>query len=213
MGRQRSAQQAAEFGCVQLSPQKAGLSHIDSPYTAHPNLPLSTNNTVAFPRNNADVQPVKPQPNKLALLVALEAAVRKQPTLTALFMHAVNETHALLQFDQAVVVQFNRRNIAVIEAVNGIATHDVNGAMSGAVVRLVNSFKFPEKPRSISLESSPQFKNFRFKNVYWAPLLDRKGKVFGGMLLARQTPWEEPDGLIVQRIAECYAHAARALHV
>jgi multidrug efflux pump subunit AcrA (membrane-fusion protein) len=201
---------------VQLSPQKAGLSHKDSPYRTHPDPTSPPDNTVAFPgqavARAAQVGPPPPrQPSRLELLVSLEAAIRQQPTLTALFLHAVNETRQLLGFEQAVLVRFDRRQKARIETVSSVARHDGNGVISSSLERLINRLKLKDKPGAHLISPGDLKTDYPFRESFWAPIADRKGKLIAGLFLLRDTPWEESDGLIIQRIAGCYGHAMRAL--
>ncbi|CAI8851150.1 efflux RND transporter periplasmic adaptor subunit [Kosakonia quasisacchari] len=47
--------------------------------------------------------------------------------------------------------------------------------------------------------------------VLWAPLKDRKGRVFGGIWYAREQPWQDAETLLVEQLAHAFSHAWLAL--
>lgn len=47
--------------------------------------------------------------------------------------------------------------------------------------------------------------------VLWAPLKDRKGRVFGGIWCAREQPWQDAETLLVEQLAHAFSHAWLAL--
>jgi hypothetical protein len=47
--------------------------------------------------------------------------------------------------------------------------------------------------------------------VFWLPLLDHKGQVFGGLWLARDNPWNPSEQVLLSQLGDTYSHAWLAL--
>jgi len=48
-------------------------------------------------------------------------------------------------------------------------------------------------------------------HVFWLPLIDPQGRVFGGVWLARDTPWNPAEQVLLAQLGDTYSHAWRAL--
>ncbi len=47
--------------------------------------------------------------------------------------------------------------------------------------------------------------------VFWLPLLDHQGEVFGGLWLARDNPWSPSEQVLLAQLGDTYSHAWLAL--
>lgn len=190
---------------MQLSPQKAASSTMNSPNRTHPALPTDASNMVAFPTPGG-----KQGPSRLEQLLTLEAAIREQPSAAALALHSVNEPLALLGFEQAFFLRFNGRGRARVEAVSSVADPDRTSQLLRAVAVAVSSFAEPDHPR-IGRVLLPADQRYPFSNALWLPMNGRDGRLFAGLLALRGKDWTEGDLIVGKRLAGTYSHALQAL--
>ncbi|RON05330.1 HlyD family secretion protein [Pseudomonas brassicacearum] len=47
--------------------------------------------------------------------------------------------------------------------------------------------------------------------VFWLPLIDRQGQVFGGLWLARDVPWNPSEQVLLSQLGDTFSHAWLAL--
>lgn len=48
-------------------------------------------------------------------------------------------------------------------------------------------------------------------SALWVPLRDRQQVLFGGLWIAREQPWSEPEQALLRQLGDCYSHAWLAL--
>jgi multidrug resistance efflux pump len=53
--------------------------------------------------------------------------------------------------------------------------------------------------------------DYPFQTWRWQPLLDPEGRAFAGLLVARSSPFSDPDVVRIERVADTVGHAWRAL--
>jgi multidrug resistance efflux pump len=181
---------------------------MNSPYRAHPALPLpEPTNTIPF----KPPQPKPPQPSKLELLLNLEGAIRQQSKRAALALHAVNETRALVGFEQAFLFRLNRNGKLVLDMASSVSRIELHAPLMRALTTAVAALKDLNKICHVNLQNNLHTVDYPFLHGLWAPMLDRRGKCFGGLLFAKGEPFVEADGLIAARLGQTYAHAFTAL--
>jgi HlyD family secretion protein/Biotin-lipoyl like len=181
---------------------------MNSPYRVHPALPLAErNNTIPF----KSPQSKPPQPSKLELLVGLEGAIRQQSKRAALALHAVNETRALVGFEQAFLFRLNRNGKPVMDMASSVSRIELHAPLTRALTKAVSGLPELKKACDVDLKNSLHTDDYPFSYGFWAPMLDRKGKCFGGLLFFRMEPFAAADGLIATRLGQTYAHAFTAL--
>lgn len=153
----------------------------------------------------------------LGVLLHVERAAREAASLFDLQHVAANETRKVNRARQIFVVELSRK--PKVKAATGVGSIDGASMLAGAVADLVQrlgseasldkpvDFRLPAftAPRSELASSYP------YRDLLWAPLCDRDGRAFAGLLLARDTPWTEAETTITLRLAATYAHAWRAL--
>jgi multidrug efflux pump subunit AcrA (membrane-fusion protein) len=181
---------------------------MNSPYRAHPALPLEQRgNTIPFP----NAPPKSAGPSKLERLVGLEGEIRQQPKRSALALHAVNETRALIGFEQAFLFTLNRNGKPVMDLASSVARIENQAPLIRAITLSVKELPDLKKSGVVTLKIAQRTENYPFEHGFWSPFLDAEGKCFGGLLFARKTAFAEGDCLIAARIGETYAHAFRTL--
>ena len=159
------------------------------------------------------------QPSRLELLVTAEGALRELPSAQAVEIFAVNETRALLGFSQAFFMTLDSRGRARARAVSGLAVVDRNAPLIRTMEKLAGRMHARLREDATvaraRLDEFPQeaeeAADWPFGAFQWCALRDRKGRAFGGLLLARKEDWEEADAVIGARLAGAIAHALMAL--
>lgn len=168
--------------------------------------------------------PRQPAPNAQLLLLStflqLEKEVRQADALTEIGFIAVNETHRLVSYDQAILWGFTRTGGVRIETVSAISEVDENAPFIRWLVRLIKSRQKDRehamKPHLIAQADLPGelhsgWEEWAYGQALWAPFIHVRHGYLGGMLLFRRQPWKEAEQALVERIAEAYAHAWGAL--
>lgn len=154
----------------------------------------------------------------LDLLLKVEGEARHAATVSELAFLIANETIRITRSRQAFVLAGGPTNY-VVKAASSVGSVDRNSPRIRWIEAIVSSLR-----KEVGLQSARDFvlpafcppgdeehKNFPFQFIAWVPFSLRDGHVFGGMLLAREIPWVEPDLLIARRLADTYAHAWAAL--
>ncbi len=181
---------------------------MNSPQRVHPALPIEPRgNTIPFPA----ASPKPQQPSKLEQLLAIEGAIRQQPKRSALALHAVNETRALIGYDQAFLFRFNRNGKPVMDMSSSVARIEAQAPLIRAITKDLKGLSDFNKPGVLLLASAVKYETYPFARGFWSPFLNKNGECFGGLLFAKAEPFAESDGMIAVRVGQTYAHAFRAL--
>jgi len=157
-------------------------------------------------------------PKGIDLLLKVEADARRADTVSELAFLIANDTIRVLRCRQVLVLAGGVDQMKV-KAVTSIGSVDRNSPRIRWIEALVGGVKRDgglQSPRDFALPAfappdNPEVESFPFRFLAWIPFCLRNGKVFGGMLLAREIPWAEPDLVIARRIGETYGHAWSAL--
>ncbi|MDE2445570.1 MAG: HlyD family efflux transporter periplasmic adaptor subunit [Alphaproteobacteria bacterium] len=189
---------------------------MNSPYRTHPALPhvvqAATAKTIPFPAAAAAPPPRPQGPSKLERLVALEGEIRNLPTASAIGLHALNETQALVGHEQAFWIRLDRRGVPKVELASSIARVDAQAPLFRQLVMNLRKAKDLREPVPINLKFSHKQEAYPFEHGFWAPFLDRrKGACFGGILFVRAKAFDEAEVLIAKRLGQTYGHAFLAL--
>lgn len=155
----------------------------------------------------------------LGLLLRVEGMARQAANLAELGHLMANETRKLNRARQIFVISLDDSGAPRVAAASGVSVIDPRAAMVEAVVGLLKTVA-----RERGLQTSVDFtlpaycdadsdlaKAYPFREMAWQPLLDRKKRVFAGLLMARENVWSEDDLSISNRMAETFAHAWREL--
>ncbi len=178
---------------------------------------------VASQKTTPKISTVSPEQNNsriLQVLISLEKEVRQVESIKALQYLAVNETRKLVQARQIYMFEATLpgSDKFQVKAVSSITTPDRNlpviqwfERMTKAMSEDVGSgqpniFKIPTY-----CQDDQEIKTYPFGHMLWIPLKAHDGKVFSGMMLAREREWTEAESNIATQLAEIYAHAWSAL--
>lgn len=106
-----------------------------------------------------------------------------------------------------------------VRAVTGVSALDPNAPFVAFVEQaVVQLFKLErvQQARVVAAEqlSAPvraDWQSLSAAQVFWLPLIDRQGAVFGGLWLARDTPWNPSEQVLLAQLGDTYSHAWLAL--
>ncbi|MGE0698266.1 MAG: HlyD family efflux transporter periplasmic adaptor subunit [Hyphomicrobiaceae bacterium] len=160
-----------------------------------------------------------PDTAALSLFLRLEAAAREAGDLTALRHLAANETRKLNRARQALVVEIDRNGKARVVAISSLATVNRQSEVVNGVEMLLARLGQDKGLADAAELRLPAYcdpdsalaTSYPFPELAWLPFLDRSGRVFAGLLLARDTPWTADEIAVTLRLAGVYAHAWREL--
>lgn len=171
---------------------------------------------VSRPESGSAVTPLRPpQPELggLAELLRYESDVRKQASVDELVYFVANESRALLGYDQMFVLrQAMVGEGFAVRAASSLATIDRNAPLIQAIEKAAAGFgdtTIPVDAENVS--DDPAIADYPFHHWLWSPLKGRDGGVFGGLLMARSTPWTEADIVRTGRLNETIGHSWLAL--
>ncbi|MGE0854474.1 MAG: efflux RND transporter periplasmic adaptor subunit [Hyphomicrobiaceae bacterium] len=165
---------------------------------------------------------VKPRDAEVAaleLLLRVEALARNAGDLPELHQVIANETRKLSRARQIFVIKVRAGGQAEVVQVSGVSAIDPRATLIEAIVALMRGIE-QERKLSVPVEFSlPAYcgkdselaTTYPFREMVWLPFLDRSKSVFGGMLLARETPWNSSEVTVAGRLSDAYAHAWREL--
>lgn len=157
----------------------------------------------------------------LATLTHLEGQVRAARTLQELQFVAVNETRRLIPYDHAVLLSATDSERAPYRAVtaSSVAVIDLDAPMLvwlEKVVQAVRTAQPGDAPIVVEQGSLPErlradWQEFVRGHVLWCPLKHPDASIPGGLWIERESPWQDNDVTIVQRLTGSYAYAWKAL--
>ncbi len=158
-------------------------------------------------------------PNGLEVLLHLEEQARSIETEQELHFFIANETRRLVRYRQCIVFQKHPDRHFKIAAVSSLTLVDRTSpfiiAMEDALTKLGKEQPLEAKHEfSLSAYCPEAFKDsdaHPFDEALWIPFNTPGGEVFAGILLTRETPWDEQQITIARRLAGAYAHAWWAL--
>lgn len=159
--------------------------------------------------------------NATAILLELEAEIRRQQTEKELVFHLLNETRRLLPMRQAFCLA--RRGTAGALQVIGassLAAVDRNAPMVRWVERVVAALPPGQRdgaaPHAFDRAAyggadDPDAQAHPFGHALWLPMRRPDGSALGGALMFADQPWDEAQSRVAHRLADTYAHAWSAL--
>lgn len=155
----------------------------------------------------------------LAIVLRIERLARDASSLAELRHLAANETRKLNRSRQIFVIAFGEAGDPSVETVSGIAVPDPQSLLVDAVRRLVARLRAEHglrEPVEFTLPAycdagSELATSYPFRELAWVPFHDRRERLFGGLLMAREGIWTKDDCAISSRLASTLAHAWREL--
>lgn len=165
-----------------------------------------------------DIQKTKEQLRNALRLLQLEADARLAESTQELLYHLANETADVLGWRQMFVLHRKGRKMRV-RASSSVARIDPHAPiicwLEDTVATLENTegiatsaaFSLPAYAPKNAQETS----EYPFRHLMWVPLVTSRNIVYGGMLLARDTPWKPAHTSLAERVSATYVHAQSRL--
>ncbi|MBK1670371.1 hypothetical protein CKO28_20310, partial [Rhodovibrio sodomensis] len=165
------------------------------------------------------MQATDPKLRGFSTFLQLERAARHAESVEALGFVAVNETRRLLNFRQAVLAAGGESARPRVQAVSGVSVldrdapfvrwteallADLAGQADAREVRRIGPDAVPAKRRA-------GWHEFAGGHALWVPLIAPDGELLGILWMIREAAWSDGDAVLAERLADCYAHAWRAL--
>ncbi len=149
-----------------------------------------------------------------ARFLDLERQTRAARTPAQLGYSLVNDGQALFGFRHAVLLIAGK-----VKAVTGVSAVEPNAPFVAFVEQAVAQlFKQGQlnQARVIAAEAVSEsvqadWRSLSAGQVFWLPLIDHQGQVFGGLWLARDLPWSAPEHVLLSQLGDTYSHAWLAL--
>ncbi|WP_135078503.1 HlyD family efflux transporter periplasmic adaptor subunit [Terasakiella sp. SH-1] len=156
---------------------------------------------------------------RLLKLLELEREARHATTRETLSYHVATRTRELLEYKQLILFRCNRQNQVMVETVSDVSVPDRHSSyciwLQQAAKHIMAS-QAAGKIHKVSPEGLPEdlaeaWSQWMPDNVLWVPLITPQGQCVGAIWLCRPTPWVEAEIVLLERLADCYAHSWEAL--
>ncbi|KKA04984.1 multidrug transporter [Pseudomonas ogarae] len=149
-----------------------------------------------------------------ARFLDLERQTRAARTPAQLSYSLVNDGQALFGFRHAALLIAGK-----VQAVTGVSTVEPNAPFVAFVEQAVAQlFKqgVLKQARVIAADGVSEsiradWRSLSAGQVFWLPLIDHQGEVFGGLWLARDLPWTPSEQVLLSQLGDTYSHAWLAL--
>ncbi|MHA6493524.1 efflux RND transporter periplasmic adaptor subunit [Pseudomonas borbori] len=155
-----------------------------------------------------------PVEHVFAQFLALQQQARAARNIESLAYAIVNDSQALFGFRHAALLIAGR-----VKAVSGISIVDPNApfvAFVESAAGQLQAQQLAHKPQvvdaaSMNAETLADWRSLSAGSVFWLPLLDLQGELFGGLWIAREQPWSDAEQPLLSQLGDCYSHAWLAL--
>ncbi|MCA9472512.1 MAG: biotin/lipoyl-binding protein [Nitrospirales bacterium] len=157
----------------------------------------------------------------LFTLLQLEPQARMAQSIKELHFLAVNETRRLLPYRQAFLFKAgaNLKSRCQLETASSVPAIRRDAPLTLWLEQTLHALRqkegVPEKQLFSADECPPDLKNgwkeFSFPHVLWCPFILPDKTFLGGLWLAKDTPWQDSEATIAQRLCDTYAHAWGAM--
>ncbi|WP_404380354.1 efflux RND transporter periplasmic adaptor subunit [Caenispirillum salinarum] len=164
-------------------------------------------------------------------LLQLEREARHAETEDALRFVLVNQTRRLVAYRQAVLVRLEGPGRFAVEAVSNVPVIDRDAPFVRWLTRVLKTLRpdqpptadavaeeAPGQPESRCLDAAALPEPLRAEwsewwppEVLWQPLKGADGRLLGGLVLAREQPFQPAEQVLADRLADAYGHAWEAL--
>lgn len=163
----------------------------------------------------AGAPPVSP----LLTLLQLEREARHAQSLEGLRFVIANRTRTLLSYRQAIVLTWSQDQLASVVAVSDVPAPDVNAPQLRwvtACARHLSAHEDSRRPHRVDRDGltereRAEWAEWSAAHVLWVPLVKPDGQPVGVLWLSRAEPFADEEIVLVERLAETYAHAWGAL--
>ncbi|MDN5516006.1 MAG: biotin/lipoyl-binding protein, partial [Pseudomonas sp.] len=149
-----------------------------------------------------------------ALFLGLEQQARKAANTEQLAFSMVNDGQALFGFRHAALLIAGK-----VQALTSISVVEAHSPFVAFVERATSTLLKHERldeghnvdPTHLDEQARADMADLSAPHAYWLPLKNRSGETFGGLWLARDTPFSEAEQSLLRQLADTYAHAWLAL--
>lgn len=149
-----------------------------------------------------------------AQFLELERLTRAARTTEQLAYSLVNDAQALFGFRHAALLIAGK-----VRSVTGVSSVEPNAPFVAFVEQAVSQLARLERAKAATVVPLDAFsdsirndwQSLSALQVFWLPLIDRDGELFGGIWLARDTPWSPPEQVLMAQLGDTYSHAWLAL--
>ena len=156
------------------------------------------------------------RPDPLAILLDLARRSRAASDASELAFVAVNDTHALAPYRQAALWVAG----AGVQALSGVVQVEANAPYVQWLDRVCRALAAETAPRALAAADLPgaeadEWDEWLPAHALWLPVPAGKGErgpAAGGLLLARDQPWQKQDIVLLAEWAAIWRHARHALH-
>nr|VFK41463.1 MAG: HlyD family secretion protein [Candidatus Kentron sp. TC]VFK42661.1 MAG: HlyD family secretion protein [Candidatus Kentron sp. TC]VFK57035.1 MAG: HlyD family secretion protein [Candidatus Kentron sp. TC] len=148
----------------------------------------------------------------ISALLQLQERIWAVRTIEELAFIAVNETHMMTPYRQAILWIRNKGVVAV----SGVAAPEKDAPFIQWVRRLLSGPMMENSPRPLGpsdLEQgdAEEWRDWLPDYGFALPLAETNGKRFGLLLLVRDESWLAPDAALLRHLAATYSHAWTSL--
>jgi len=149
-----------------------------------------------------------------ARFLDLERQTRAAQTPAHLAYSLVNDGQALFGFRHAALLIAGK-----VQAVTGVSAVEPNSPFVAFVEQAVAQlFKREQLQQArviaadvLSESLQAEWQSLSAAQVFWLPLIDRQGEVYGGLWLARDVTWNPAEQVLLAQLGDTYSHAWQAL--
>lgn len=150
----------------------------------------------------------------LAELLQLQSRARSRETPEELAFFIVNETHNLVKYRQALLWNSDKQRL---QAASGLASLDPNVPFCSEFSRLCRQWQAQQPQTAVlrwqdlSADDRRVWQEHLPEHLLWLPLRLAQGETPLVLLLARNGAWLPAEILLLEKLAEAYAHAWASL--
>lgn len=149
-----------------------------------------------------------------ARFLDLERQTRAAQDISQLAYSLVNDGQSLFGFRHAALLIAGK-----VQAVTGVSAVEPNAPfvafVEQAVAQLFKQDVLKQArvitPEMVGESIQADWRSLSAMQVFWLPLIDRQGQVFGGLWLARDLPWNPSEQVLLSQLGDTYSHAWLAL--
>ncbi|NVK42946.1 MAG: HlyD family efflux transporter periplasmic adaptor subunit [Oceanospirillaceae bacterium] len=160
------------------------------------------------------VQVPGPAERLFAQILSLQSRARAAKDADSLAYALVNDAQPLFGYRHAALVIAGR-----VRAVTGISQVEPHAPFVAFVENAVRQWLACEPakasgrvdPEALDPDIRADWQDLSAAEVFWLPFLDRRQLPIGGLWIARDQPWTEPERALLNELGDCYSHAWQAL--
>lgn len=146
----------------------------------------------------------------LSTLLQLQGRARAQETRDQLAFFIVNETHQLTPYRQALLWDCEKQ---ALRTASGLASLDPNAPFCREFSRLCGQWQQsmtnaqPLRYQDLTEDDRALWREHLPEHLLWLPLRRPQGEQPLALILARDTPWQPAEIVLLDKLADAYSHA------